>query len=84
MNKNFDDLEYLLKWTNKSFDITAVSETKIFSKTSLTCNINLKNYSFESTSTESSVGRTLLYISNCLSYKSRFDIIILKEIKLNP
>ena len=46
-NKNFDDLEHLLKCTNKhkSFDIIAVvSETRISKKTSLTCNINLKNY----------------------------------------
>ena len=49
LNKNFDDLEYLLKCTNKSFDIIVVSETRISKKASLACNINLKNYSFEST-----------------------------------
>ena len=79
LNKNFDDLEYLLKCTNKSFDIIAVSETRISKKTSLTCNINLKNYSFESTPTESSAGGTLLYISNRLSYKPRFDLNIVKK-----
>ena len=47
--------------------IIAVSETTISKKTSLTCNINLKNYSFELTPTESSAGGTLLYISNRLS-----------------
>ena len=35
--------------------------------------MNLKNYSFESTPTESSAGGPLLYISNCLSYKPHFD-----------
>ena len=49
LNKNFDDLKYLLKCTNKSFDIIVVSETRISKKASLACNINLKNYSFEST-----------------------------------
>ena len=53
MNKNFG--------TNKSFAIIVVSETRISKKTSLTRNINLKNYSFELTPTESSVGGTLLF-----------------------
>ena len=79
MNKNFDDLEYLLKCTSKSFDITAVSEIRISKKTSLTCNINLKNYSFESAPIEFSAGGTLLYISNGLSYKPRFDLNMLKR-----
>ena len=79
MNKHFDDMEYLLKCTNKSFDIISVSETRISNKTSLICNINLKNYSFESTPTECSSGRTLLYISNRLSCKPRFDLNIVKQ-----
>ena len=79
MKENFDGLEYLLKCTSKSFDIIAVSETRISKKTSLTCNISLKNYSFESTQTESSAGGTLLYISNRLSYKPRFDLNTLKN-----
>ena len=55
-NKNFDDLQHLLKCTNKVFDIVAVSETRIVKKTSLTFNINLNNYSFEFTPTESTAG----------------------------
>ena len=44
LSKNFDDLEYLLKCTNKGIDIVAVSETKITKKkTLLTSNINLQN-----------------------------------------
>ena len=42
LNKKFDDLEYLLKCTNKSFDIIALSETRISKKAFLTCNIILK------------------------------------------
>ena len=41
--------------------------------------INLKNYFFESTPTESSTCGTLLYISNRLSYKPRFNHDILKR-----
>ena len=36
LNKNSDDLQHLLKCTNKVFDIVAVSETRIMKKTSLT------------------------------------------------
>ena len=80
LSKNFDDLEYIRICTNKSFDTIAVGETRIFKKTSLTCNINLKNYSLKSTPTESSAGGALLYISNRLSYKPRFDLnIFLKK-----
>ena len=56
LNKNFDDLQHLLKCTNKVFDIVAVSETRIMKKTSLTSNISLNNYSFEFTPTESTAG----------------------------
>ena len=62
-SKNFDDLEHLLKCTNKVFDIVAVSETKIAKNISLTSNLNLQNYSFKFTPTESSAGGTLLYIA---------------------
>ena len=56
LNKNFDDLQHLLKCTNKVFDIVAVSETRIMKKTSLTSNISLNDYSFEFTPTESTAG----------------------------
>ena len=74
LSKNSDDLEHLLKCTNKVFDIVAVSETRITKKTSLTSNINLQNYSFESTPTETNAEGTLLYIANHLSYKPRPDL----------
>ena len=35
LSKDFDDLDHLLKYTNKVFDIFAVSETKITRQTSL-------------------------------------------------
>ena len=74
LNKNFDDLDHLLKCTNKVFDIIAVTETRITKQTSLTTNINLKNYAIEFTPTESMAGGTLLYIASHLSYKPCPDL----------
>ena len=68
LNKNFDDLQHLLNCTKKSFDIIAISETRITKQVSLLNNLNLNNYSFEFTPTETSTGGTLLYITNHLSY----------------
>ena len=76
LNKNFDDLGHLLKCTNNVFDIIAVTETRIAKQTSLTTNINLRNYAIEFTSTESSAGGSLLYIASHLSYKLRPDLNI--------
>ena len=70
LNKNFDDLNHLLKCTNTVFDIIAISETRITKQTSLTTNINLENYTIEFTPTEYSAGGTLLYNASHLSDKS--------------
>ena len=51
-------------------------------KTSLTSNINLNNYYFEFTPTESTAGRTLLYIVNHFFYKSRKDLNLYKANQL--
>ena len=48
----------------------------------MTSNINLNNYSFEFTPTESTAGGTLLYIANHLSYKSRNDLNLYKANQL--
>ena len=45
---------------------------------SLSNNLNLNNYSFEFTPTETSAGSTLLYIANHLSYKCCNDLNIYK------
>ena len=81
LSKTFDDLEHLLKCTNKVFDIVAVSEIRITRKTSLTSNISLLNYSFEFTETESNAGGTP-YIANHLSYKPRTDLSLNKANQL--
>ena len=78
LNKNFDDLNC----TKKSFDIIAITETRIPKQVSLSNNLNLNNYSFEFTPTETSAGGTLLYIANHLSYKCRSDLNIYKKNEL--
>ena len=82
LNTNFDAFDHLLKCTNKVFDIIAVSETRITKQTSLTTNINLKNYAIEFTPTESSAGGTLIYITSHLSYKLHPDFNIYKTNQL--
>ena len=67
---------------NKNFDIIAVSETRISKKTSLTSNINLNNYYFETTPTESTADGTMVYASSRLSYKSRTDLNMYKKDQL--
>ena len=66
LNKNFDDLQYLLSRTKTKFDIIAICETRITRQVSLLNNLNINNYSFEFTSTETSAGGTLLYIAKHL------------------
>ena len=61
------------------FDIIAISETTITKQVSLLNNLNLNNYSFEFTPTETSAGGTLLYIANHLSYKKmNWNLLLLK------
>ena len=50
------------------FDIIAISKTRITKQVSFSNNLNLHNYSFEFTTTETFAGGTLLYIANHLSY----------------
>ena len=83
LNKNFDDLQHRLSCTKRKFDIIAISETRITKQVSLSNNLNLNNYSFEFTPTETSAGGTLLYIANHLSYKCRNDLNIYKKMNLN-
>ena len=81
LNKNFEDLEYLLKATNKTFDIIAISESRVLKDKNLSKNFNICNYSVELTPTESLAGQTLLYINN-KSCKLRQDICIYKSSEL--
>ena len=78
LNKSFNDLQHLLKCSNKVFDIVAVSETRMMKKTFLTSKVSLNNYSFDFALTESTAGGTVFYIANHLSYKSHNDLNLYK------
>ena len=82
LNKTFDDVQHLLSCTKKVLDIIAISETRITKQVSLLNNLNLNNYYFEFSLTETSAGGTLLYIAYHLSYKSRNDLNIYKKSEL--
>ena len=82
LNKSFYDLQHLLSCFKKYSDIILVSETRITRNVSLLNNLNLDNYYFEFTLTETCAGGTLLYIANHLSYKCRNDLNIYKKNEL--
>ena len=71
--KNFDDFNIILSDLNVSFDILAITETRIKRDSWSPINLQLNNYSTEHTPIESSVGGTLLYINKKLSYQLRND-----------
>ena len=77
--KKFEDLEYLLKSTNKTFDVISISVSRILKDTNLSQKINIYNYSAEFTPTESHAGGTLIFFNNKLSYKFRQDLCIYKS-----
>ena len=56
LDKNFEDLEYLLKATNKTFDVIAISESRIIKDANLSKYINIYSYSNEFNATESHAG----------------------------
>ena len=56
LSKNFDDLQPLLSCTKKFFDITELNEARITKNVYLLNNLNLNNYSFEFTPTETCSG----------------------------
>ena len=82
LKKKFDDLQHLLSCTKTKFDIIAITKTRVTRQVSLLNNLNLNNYSFESTPTETSADGTLLYITNHLSYKCCNDLNIYKKNEL--
>ena len=73
---HFDDLIILLQLLDHPFDIIAISETKIQKGTNPTKDINIPNYHYLHTPTESTKGGTLLYISDKLISKPRTDLEI--------
>ena len=82
LNKDFDDMEYLLKTTNMDFDIIAISQTRITKNINKIFNINLNNYAPEFSPSKSSAGGILIYVANHLAYKPRTALKIYKKASL--
>ena len=73
---HFDSLLVLLSTLEFSFDIIAITETKLQSDIPANKDINIPNYHFYSTPTEASKGGTLIYVSDQLISKPRKDLEI--------
>ena len=52
LNKNYDNRNEVFQCTNKVFGIIAVNEARITKQTSLTSNINPKNYTIQTLSAD--------------------------------
>ena len=74
LTKNFNDFNMLLSDLSVSFDILAITETRIKKDSSSPTNLESNNYSIEHTPTELSAGGTLLYKNKRLSYQLRNDL----------
>ena len=83
LNKKFGDVQHLLNGAKNVFDVIAISETRITNQAPLLNNLNLINYSFEFTATDTFASGTLLYIANHLSYKCCNDLNIYKKMNWN-
>ena len=70
---NLEDLEYLLKATNKTFDLIAISESRILKDRKISKNIDIYNCSVEFTLTESHV--IILYTNYLISLEKIFAFI---------
>ena len=66
-NKKFEDLEYLIKATNKTFDAIKISESRILKDSNFSKNINIYKYSVKFTP---------------ISYKLRQEFCVYKSSKL--
>ena len=66
LHKNFEELEYLHKATNKAFDAIAINESRIHKDTDFYKTINTFSYSVEFTPNDIHADGTLLYINNKL------------------
>ena len=74
-----DDLNtFIMNCKNKP-KVIGISEYRIKTGRPPLSNINMNNYSYEYTPTESSKGGTLLYIDKNLRYRSRNDLTLYKS-----
>ena len=71
---HIDKLKLFLSLIKTKFDIICISESRITNSNSLATNINIPEYNFKHTPTESRAGGSLMYISDKISYKLRNDL----------
>ena len=84
LNKSLEDLKYLLKATNKTFDAIVINESRIIKDSNLFKNINIHNYSTEFTPTDSHVGGTFTLVTNyVISLDKIFVFINIKWVRVN-
>lgn len=69
LQKNIDELRNLLDILHYPFDIIAVTETKLKNKTPIR-NIDIPDYTFEHTPSETNSGGAGIYIKNCFEYET--------------
>ena len=74
LSKHKSDLETLLTILNFNFDVITITETKIEASKQPIFEITLRNYNLFHTTTESTSGGTLIYVSDKLNSKIRNDI----------
>ena len=80
--KYIGKLEYLIVQTKVGFDEIDISEPRIMRNKSPINSTVLKDYCYESWTTESSKVDTLLYISNEITYKPKRKLCIYKSFEL--
>ena len=74
LSKHKDELDTMLSMLDINFDIIGITETKIQKKKNPNFHIELEGFKCFSTPTESEKGGSLLYISNQLNTKPRYDL----------
>ena len=76
---HIDDLNTFIMNCKNEPKVTGISGCTIKAGRPPLSNINMNNYSYEYTPTESSKGGTLLYIDKNLRYRSRSDLTLYKS-----
>ena len=76
---HIDDLNIFIMNCKNKPKVIEISECRIKTARRLLSNINMNNYSYEHTPTESSKGGMLLYIDKNLRYRPRSDLTLYKS-----
>ena len=76
---HIDDLNTFVMNCKNKYKVIGILECRIKAGRPLLPNINVNNYSYEYTLTESFKGGTLLYIGKNLRYRSKSDLILYKS-----